>query len=168
LIFRPGRRSSPGRWRGVQDGVEDAAGLAGRHHVHVEIGEHLRVPRIASASVWPAWMSFRTAVMIAELLVLRLLGQDREALHQRQARVDHGRELPGEDHDLAGLHPRAEGDVDLLRLGLDRDRDQPLAPQVGDDLVRLGRSISPVCELARRRPLRAASSVKADVAARSV
>jgi hypothetical protein len=100
--------------------------------------------RIASASVCPAWMSLSTWVMMTlNFGVLRLLGQDREALHQRQPRVDHGRELPGEDHHLARLDPRAEAERDLLRLAPHVDRDQPLLAEVPITSSLLGRSSSP-------------------------
>jgi hypothetical protein len=72
---------------------------------------------------------------LLEDLVLGLLGQDGQALHQGQAGVDHRGELPGEDHHLAGLDPRAELDADLARLGVDRHRPQPLAHQVAHHLV---------------------------------
>src|SRR5262249_15206833 len=61
--------------------------------------------------------------------------EDLEALHQRQARVDHGRELAREDHQVLGLDPLLqEREVlpDVLRLLLDRDRVEHLGAQLGD------------------------------------
>ena len=49
-----------------------------------------------------------------KMLVFRLLGQDVQALHQRQARVDHRGELPGEDDDVPGPDSGAEGEGDAL------------------------------------------------------
>ncbi len=75
---------------------------------------------------------------LAERLVLGLLGEDVQALHQGQARVDHRRELPGEDDDVARRDAGPEGERDLLRLLADRDRDQLLPVQVREDVVLAG------------------------------
>ena len=54
----------------------------------------------------------------AELLALRLLAQDLEALEHRDARADHRRQLAREDHDLFALaHPRSGPSVRALLLG---------------------------------------------------
>ena len=70
----------------------------------------------ASASVLPASTSKTTArVTSLSFGVLGLLRQDVQRLHQRQAGVDHRRELPREDHDVAGADPAARhGELDLL------------------------------------------------------
>src|SRR5262249_30189256 len=88
-----------------EDRVQDAAHLAGRDHVHVKVVEYLRVllqrlgERDAAFDVL-----LDGSDDVAEKLVLGLLAQDVEALDDRQAGVDHGGELPCEDHDVLGLH----------------------------------------------------------------
>ena len=61
--------------------------------------------------------SYTTArVTSASALFSVCVGQDVERLHQRQAGVDHRRELAGEDDDVARLDPRAaQAELDLLR-----------------------------------------------------
>ena len=85
-----------------QDGVENTAGLAGRHHVHVQVAERLgmlgqgvghRVARLDVEHDLPR--------DVRQRLALALLREDVERLHQRQAGVDHRRELAREDHDVA-------------------------------------------------------------------
>ena len=71
---------------------------------------------------------------VLERLVLALLGEDVERLHQRQTRVDHRRELPGEDDDVAHLDAAAARLL-ALRLLVDLDDGQPLAPELRDDVV---------------------------------
>ena len=63
----------------------------------------------------------------AELAVVGLRGDDLEPLHERQAGVDHHRELPGEDEDVLGGDPAEPGDldVDLPRLPLHLDGLEP-------------------------------------------
>src|SRR5204862_113180 len=74
---------------------------------------------------------------VGQDLVLGLLRQDVEGLHQRQAGVDHGGELAGEHDDVARLDPAAELDVELelLGRGADLDDDHAILAQVGDDVV---------------------------------
>ncbi len=69
-------------------------------------------------------------------LVLRLLRQNGERLHQRQAGIDHRGELPGEDHDVARPDPLAAGqrELDLLRRLPDTHQDQPVLLEVIVDL----------------------------------
>ena len=101
-----------------QDRVENTTGLARGDHVHVQIVERLgmlaqrigdRVPRLDVEDHGPRHFLQR--------LVLALLGEDVERLHQRQARVDHRRELAREDHDVPHLDLAAAG---LLALSTPR------------------------------------------------
>src|SRR2546425_7730929 len=123
-----------------EDRVEDAADLAGLHHVGVEVGEDLAV--LADR------LGERGAALdvvldggdgAAEGFRVGLGGEDGEALHDGQPRVDHGGELPREDHDVARLHRRAEArhrdvEVEPLALLLDagRLRLDALAAQADD------------------------------------
>ena len=70
-----------------------------------------------------------------------LAAEDLEALHERQARVDHDRELAREDREPPGVDLAAADlrDGELLALLLDRrDVDLP-APEVGDrEVLRVG------------------------------
>src|SRR5690606_33171725 len=75
---------------------------------------------------------------LAQRLALALLREDVQALDERQARVDHGRELAREDHDLPRRDPRADAELEAGRLLFDLDRDEPLPAQVVDDLVPAG------------------------------
>jgi hypothetical protein len=119
--------------------------LARGDHVDVELVEALRVltHRVGEAGtaldVHP-----RLLQDLAEGLVLLLAAQDLEALHERQARVDHHRELASEDREVLRGNPAAElGQHELAPLLL-HGRDQDLvAPQdlhhgffvVGDPLA---------------------------------
>ncbi len=87
----------------LEDGVEDAAGLARRDHVGVERIEGLRVLPHGVGQGRPALdVLARLEDGGREPLVRLLLAQDVEALDQRQAGVDHHRELPGEDRQVLG------------------------------------------------------------------
>jgi hypothetical protein len=75
---------------------------------------------------------------VGEDLVLGLLRQNVERLDQRQAGVDHRRELPREDHDVACLDARLEqiGETTALALGLAHlHDDHAVLAQVGNDVV---------------------------------
>ncbi len=103
----------------LEDGVEDAARLTGRDHVGVERVEDLRVPlhrigeRRAALDVGP-----RLEDDLREVLVLLLVAEDVEALHQRQAGVDHDGELPREDGQVLRVDAAALRLAGRLRLGL--------------------------------------------------
>ena len=100
----------------LENGVEDAARLAGRDHVRVERVEGLRVllhrvgERRARFDVFAGLEDDPR-----ESLVRLLLAEDVQTLHQRQAGVDHDRELAREDRQVLGrdLDPAL-----LRRLGL--------------------------------------------------
>jgi hypothetical protein len=65
--------------------------------------------------------------------VVHLVGEDVEALHQRQARVDHRRELLGEDQDVLAADTRAnlrQPELQGLPLHLHRREAQRLQPGV--------------------------------------
>src|ERR1041385_6447681 len=71
-------------------------------------------------------------------LVLVLLQQNVERLHERQPGVDHGGELTGEDHDVARLHAGLEEiqDAAALALGLaNLHHDHAVLAQVRNDVV---------------------------------
>ena len=127
----------------AEDGVEDAARLAGGDHVDEEVVEG---PRVLPEGVGEG--GARLHVLpdgqddLLERLVVLLRPEDLEALHEGEARVDHDRELPREDGEALGVHlPGAElRDGELLAPLLDRG-DLDLAPaQVGDrEVLRVGR-----------------------------
>ena len=87
----------------------------GRDHVGEEVVEDLGVlahgvgEAGAALDVHPGLLQD-----LREGLVLLLAAQDLEALHERQAGVDHDRELAGEDREVLGGHAAAElGQGDL-------------------------------------------------------
>ena len=85
----------------VQDGVEDAAHLAGGHQVDVEVVKTLGCLSSASAKVEPpSTLSLDLDQDLLEVSCFLLPGEDVQALHQRQPGVDHGGELAGEDDDV--------------------------------------------------------------------
>ncbi len=120
--------------KALEDEVEDAAGLAGLDHVDEELVEdfgvarHGRRQRRAFLDVLA-----RLRQDHREVLALLLLREDFEALHERQARVNHHRELPREDRQLLGLDllaPAADlRHRDLAPLLLDGGEHHLLAPQ---------------------------------------
>src|ERR1039457_4642921 len=126
----------------AQDRVEDTARLAGGDHIHEEVVERLGVlthrlgERGAGFDVLPHGQDD----LLEEAAVL-LAAQDLEALHERQAGVDHDRELAREDREAPGADA-ASAELrhgQLLALLLDRrDVDLP-APEVGDrEILRIG------------------------------
>ncbi len=85
----------------VEDGVEDAAHLAGLDEVDVEVVEDLRVPaeRVAERrALLDAGLD--VAEDDREVLVVGLSLEDIEALHDGQAGVDHRREEAREGDDV--------------------------------------------------------------------
>src|ERR1700720_4338440 len=119
----------------LQDDVQDAARLARRDHVDVEVVEGLRMfphrlgERRAGLDVGAHGMDHRL-----EGAVLLLIAEDLQALHQRQAGVEHDRELAGEDGDalLADAARDPGQQLDLAPLLADRRDLDLLAPQHGD------------------------------------
>ena len=102
-----------------ENGVEDAARLAGRHHVRVERVERFRVPfhavgqRRAPLDVLAHLEDDRR-----EVLVRLLLAKNVQTLHERQAGVDHDRELAGENRQALGRHTLARLGPARLDFGL--------------------------------------------------
>ena len=103
----------------MEHAVEHTAGLTGAHHRDVEAVERLRVlgerrrQRRALLDVEADLVDDR-----GERLVLRLLGEDVQRTQQRQAGVDHRRELAREDRDVLQLDPvREERDLELAARG---------------------------------------------------
>src|SRR3989442_793550 len=92
--------------------VENAARLARGDHVDVQVAEGLGVlaqrVREGVAALDVVHDRFRD---FGAGLVLGLLREDVERLHQRHSGVDHGRELPGHDHEIAGLDAAAEAEA---------------------------------------------------------
>ncbi len=114
----------------LEDRVQDAAHLAGGDEVHEEVVEDLRVlaePLGEGAALLDVDLDLLEDRV--EALVLTLGREDVETLHEGQTGVDHRRELPREDHQLGGLHRRADDDVELLGLLLDLDRVQLLCAE---------------------------------------
>src|SRR6266852_5791577 len=72
-----------------------------------------------------------------EDLVLGLLRQDVEGLHQWQAGIDHRGELPREHDDVAHRDAAAELEIDLelARRGADLHHDHAVLAQVRDDII---------------------------------
>src|SRR5262249_7722217 len=90
-----------------EDGVEDAADLAGLDEVDVEGVEYLWMTpeRVAERG---ALLDVRLHVTEdgGERLVVRLVAEDVEALHDRQTRVDHRGEEARERDDVAKVDAR--------------------------------------------------------------
>ncbi len=136
----------------LQDRVQDTAGLAGRDHVREQVVEGLRVlaHRVRQAG---AALDVHAGLLQdpAEGLVLLLAAQDLQALHERQARVDHDRELAREDGERLRRDAAAEPrQGHLLSLLLDRGDEDLLASEqrhhgflvVGDLLARDGLAVA--------------------------
>ena len=122
-----------------QDRVENTAGLARGDHVDVEVGEGLgMLAQRISERVTALDVVHDLARDVRQNFVLGLLRQDVEGLHERQARVDHRRELAREDHDVARLDAGLEevAQPAALPLGLAHLHDHhAVLAQVGDDVV---------------------------------
>src|SRR5262249_27327993 len=130
-----------------EDGVEDAAHLTRLNHVGVEVAEDLGV---LGTCVGERAAGFDLALHLTDDLAegggFGLLAEDRQALPDGQAGVDHGGELAGEDDDVGLAHLRAEArQLDLVvealallahlgDVGLDA-----LAAQADDDGLPAGR-----------------------------
>ena len=84
----------------LQDGVEDTARLAGGDHVDEEVVERLRVlaHRLGEGRARLDVLAHGEDDLLEESAVL-LAAEDLEALHERQAGVDHDRELAREDRE---------------------------------------------------------------------
>ncbi len=118
----------------LEDGVENTTGLARGDHVDVEIVEGCRVFAHRLGERGPALhiLSHLEDDFLKDLVVL-LLTEDVEALHQRQAGVDHHRELAGKDREVFRLDATAElRQGDLLAFLLDGGDDDLLATESGD------------------------------------
>ncbi len=104
-----------------------------RDHVHVQLVERLRVlaERVGDCIAGLDVEHDRLGHDL-EALVLRLLREDVERLHQRQTGVDHRGELAGEDDDVAH---RDLPDLLLLRLLVVLDDVHPLTAELGDHVV---------------------------------
>ena len=102
LTFELDRLLDVGR-QPLENGVENAARLAGGDHVGKERVEGLRMllhrvgQRRAAFDVGPGLQDHRR-----EILVVFLVAEDVETLHERQAGVDHHRELPREHREVLG------------------------------------------------------------------
>src|SRR3989441_5302873 len=119
----------------LQDDVEDTAGLADREHVDEEIVEHPRVLLERLREGGAALDFGRDALRdVAQGLGVALLRQNREALSDRQAGVDHRGELAWIDREGLGLDGAADF-VDgrgLALARLNRRRDDAFRPELCD------------------------------------
>ena len=103
----------------LQNGVENTARLARFHHVVVQRVEDLVVLLHGGGERRAALDRGAGAVQnLLEGFVLLLARKNLQALHQRQAGVDHHRELAREDGQLLGRDAAAakRGDVEFLPL----------------------------------------------------
>ncbi len=135
-----------------QNGVENTARLTRGDHVDVELGEHLGVvAKGIGKGGARLHIRLHLADRLREELIFCLLSEDVEALHQRQARIYHCGELPGEVDDL--LHPdaAAERQGHVLRLLPHRHGDQPLPPQIPDNSFTAGKIDVAALDLAGNR-----------------
>ena len=107
----------------LEDGVEDAAHLAGLDEVHVEVVEHLGVAaqRVAERRALLD-ARFDVAQDVREELVVGLPLQDVEALHDGQTGVDHRREEAREGDDVLVADAGADLEGERLELLLDLRR----------------------------------------------
>lgn len=118
----------------LEDEVEDAARLARLDHVDEEVVEDLRVLRHRGGESG-AFLDVLPGLRqdAGEVFVLLLLREDFETLHERQAGVNHHRELAREDGEVFGLDLLAlAGDLrhgDLAPLLLDGGEHHLLAPE---------------------------------------
>ena len=100
----------------LQNCVENTAGLARFHHVVVKGIKDLFVLLHRRGESGAAFDGSAHAVQnLLEDFVLLLPRENLEALHERQAGVDHHRKLPGENRQLLGVHACSESrDVEFL------------------------------------------------------
>jgi len=120
----------------------------GRDHVDVQVAERLGVLAQRVGERLPAFdVVYDLPRRVGQNLVLGLLGQDVEGLHQRQARVDHGGELAGEHDDVARLDAAAEleAELELLGRGADLHDHHAVLAQVCDDVI-AGRQVDLVVD----------------------
>ncbi len=133
-----------------QDRVENTTGLARGHHVDVQIGERSGVlPERVGDGIARLHVVHHLPGDVLERLALALLRQDVERLHERKPGVDHGRELPGEDDDVARLDA-ATGLLAPLLVHLDDD--ELLPAELRHHLVAAGRVHRGVLQLSVERP----------------
>src|SRR5690242_5216117 len=120
------------RREALQDGIENTARLARLDHVGSEVIENFR---ISAHGVRERRAALHRGAHARERLLERgivLVGsKDLQALHQRQAGINHHRELAEEDGDLLGgdLAGTEGGQYEFLALLLDRVGGNALARQ---------------------------------------
>ena len=91
-----------------QNRVENTARFTRGDHVDVQIGERLRMlAQRVGERVTALDVVHDLARDVGQNLVFGLLRQNVERLHERQAGVDHGRELAGEDRQVLGADRHA-------------------------------------------------------------
>src|SRR5437867_1998095 len=119
----------------LEDDVEHTARLTDLEHVGEEVVEDLRVlPERLGKGGAALDLAGDLAGDVAEGLRVALLGQDREALRERQASVDHRGELPCVDGQVLVLDLTADllDGRDLGRALLDRGGDDAPRAQLRD------------------------------------
>ena len=148
----------------LEDDVQNTASLTGGDHVDEQIIEGRRLP-LHRLGQGHARLDVGSHAVddLGELLVLLLIREDLEALHERQASVEHDGELPGEDRDVLDRDPHRQvwQEGNLLALLLEIGDLNLLAAQCRSGCVavvrdqhsalRYARSVSPFPTEARHR-----------------
>ena len=84
-----------------ENGIQNTACLSGGHHIAIKIVKDLGVFLERIGKGCPAFHIGPDLVYgLLKRFVFRLAAEDIKTLHERQSRVDHGRQLPGKDHDI--------------------------------------------------------------------
>src|SRR3954466_554457 len=120
-----------------KNGVENTTGFAGGHHVHVKVGERARVlgKRVGNR-VARLYVEDHLLGDFRQSLVVCLVRKNGQGLYQRQTRVDHRRELTGEDDDVACLDGAT---ADFLRgVLVDLDDAEPLLSELCNNVIARG------------------------------
>src|SRR5262249_36712626 len=88
----------------LENDVQNTAGFTGRHHVRIELFKHSRMfgHRIGQRHTGLD-VGSRLKNDFLKMLVVLLLAQDLETLHERKSRVQHYRELPCKQREVLAL-----------------------------------------------------------------
>src|SRR6185312_5442797 len=122
-----------------EDRIENTARLTGGDHVDVELRERLgMLAERVGHGVAGFDVEHDLSRDVFQRRVLALLRQDVKRLHEREAGVDHRRELAGEDDDVAHLDA-AQALLLRRRAFVDLDDAQALLLELLDDFVAIRR-----------------------------